>query len=201
MRPAALPLQPADALLVVDVQEDFVRGSLAVPGAPGILPAIAECVRAFEASGLPVIASRDWHPAGHASFRSRGGPWPPHCIAGTPGAAFAPELALGPEALVVSKATGPDTDAYSAFAHTALDIALRRRHVRRLFVCGLATDYCVLHSVLDALRLGYAVFLIVDAVRAVNVRPGDEAGAIESMAKAGAVPIRVEDIVPEAVHG
>lgn len=195
-------LHVADALLVVDVQADFVNGALAVPGAAAIVPVVNRYIRAFEARGLTVVASRDWHPTGHMSFKEQSGPWPPHCIAGTPGAEFARGLALGPEALVISKATRADADAYSAFEATGLDLALRSRRVQRLFVCGLATDYCVLHTVLDALRLGYAVFLLVDAIRAVDAQPGDGAKALRSMQDAGAVALRHEQIAPGApVHG
>ncbi len=199
-RPIAL--QASDALLVVDVQHDFVTGSLAVPGAPGILPVLNRYLREFTRRNLPVVASRDWHPAEHCSFADRGGPWPPHCIAGTPGAAFAEGLALGPDALVVSKATAPERDAYSAFEATGLDLRLRGLRVRRLFVGGLATDYCVLQTVLDARRRGYEVFLLADAVRAVDAKPGDAKRAEALMREAGAVPIALEDLAPATTaHG
>lgn len=187
-------LQRGDLLLVIDVQVDFVTGALAVPDAQAIISVINRLIREFKHRGLPVVATRDWHPLGHVSFRERGGSWPPHCVQGFPGAEFAPGLKLGPEAHVVSKATDADHDAYSGFDHTQLDIWLRRRDVRRLFACGLATDYCVLSTVLDAVRLGYVVFVLADAIRAVNVRPNDGLEAMHAMRQAGAVAIELHDI-------
>lgn len=187
-------LQRGDLLLVIDVQVDFVSGALAVPDAQAIIPAINRYIGEFERRGLPVVATRDWHPPGHVSFRDRGGPWPAHCVQGLPGAAFAPGLRLGSRVQVVSKAAGADRDAYSGFDHTPLDVLLRRHAIRRLFVCGLATDYCVRSTVLDALRLGYAVLLLADAIRAVNVKPDDGLEAMHAMRQAGAVAIALHDI-------
>src|SRR5512140_715233 len=109
-----MTLEPraGDALLVVDMQRDFVHGSLPVPGAAAIVPLLTRCVRAFERRGLPVLATRDWHPPDHCSFLGRGGRWPPHCVAGTGGADFAAGLSLGPRATLVSKATSRERDAY-----------------------------------------------------------------------------------------
>jgi nicotinamidase/pyrazinamidase len=187
-------LQRGDALLVIDVQEDFVTGALAVPGAHAIIPAINRYIREFRRRGLPVVATRDWHPLGHVSFRERGGPWPAHCVQGLPGAQFAAGLALGPETHVVSKACDADRDAYSGFEQTQLDIWLRGRGVHRLFACGLATDYCVLRTVLDAARLGYDILVLADAIRAVNVKPDDGLEAVRAMRAAGAVVLEMPDI-------
>jgi len=176
-----------DALLVVDVQKDFLPGgALGVARGDEVLAPLNRALRAFERAGWPVYASRDWHPANHCSFKARGGPWPPHCVAGTAGAEFADGLALPRAASIISKAVTPDADAYSAFGGT--DLALRLRHdgVRRVVVGGLATDYCVLNTVLDARAAGFEVVLLADAVRAVDVRPGDGARALEDMRKAGA---------------
>lgn len=197
---ACVALQPGDALVVVDVQNDFVSGSLAVPGGAEVIAPLNGYIAAFEAHGLPVIATRDWHPANHLSFRARGGPWPPHCVAGTPGAEFAPALLVPQAALRVSKATEPERDAYSGFEGTGLDAALKRLGVRRLFVGGLATDYCVLRTVLDAIAHGYRTCLLADAIRAVNVRPGDGERAEAEMRNAGAVALTLGDIAAEA-HG
>lgn len=195
-------LQAGDALVLVDVQEDFVSGSLAVPGAGQIVPVLDRYIAAFAARGLPVAATRDWHPGGHMSFDDRGGPWPPHCIAGTDGAQFASGLSVGPGTLVISKGTHGDRDAYSGFDGTELDARLRKAHVARLFVGGLATEYCVLHTVRDALRHGYRVFLLLDAIRAVDRGPGDGDAAISTMLRLGAQPARIEDLAPaEASHG
>jgi nicotinamidase/pyrazinamidase len=143
-------------------------------------------VAQFRARGLPVLASRDWHPPDHRSFTPQGGPWPVHCVAGTPGAAFAAAFALPPDAPPVSKATTPSVEAYSAFAGTDLAERLAAARVRRLFIGGLATDYCVLNTVLDARRLGYDAVVIEDAIRAVDVQPGDGARALAAMLAAGA---------------
>ena len=195
-------LQASDALVLVDVQCDFVSGALAVPDAASVLPVLNRYLREFARRWLAIFATRDWHPTSHCSFRDRGGPWPPHCIAGTPGAAFAVGLALGPDARVVSKATTIGRDAYSGFEDTDLDLDLRKLNVCRLFIGGLATDYCVRQTVLDARRLGYEVFLLEDAIRAVDVKPGDGERAIAEMQAAGAVPIRIGDLAPtEVAHG
>jgi nicotinamidase/pyrazinamidase len=182
-----IDLQTGDALLVVDVQRDFLPGgALAVPEGDAVLRPLHDGIGRFVAQGLPVLASRDWHPPDHCSFQAAGGPWPPHCVAGSAGADFAHELALPGEAHVVSKGEQREREAYSAFAGTPLDQLLCTAGVRRLFVGGLATDYCVQASVLDALGLGYAVVVLVDAVAAVDVRPGDGEAAIGRMRDAGA---------------
>jgi len=179
-----------DALLVVDVQNDFLPGgALAVRHGDEVVATLNEAIAMFAQRHLPIIASRDWHPADHCSFRSRGGPWPPHCLADSPGADFAPGLHLPASTTIVSKATTVDNDAYSAFTGTDLDQRLRAARISRLFVGGLATDYCVLNTVIDARRAGYDVVLLLDGVRAVNVDPGDGDTAIARMRQAGAVAI------------
>lgn len=185
----APPLQPGpgDALVIVDVQNDFLPGgSLAVAGGDAAVAPLNRWIAAFVQDGLPVVATRDWHPRDHASFAARGGPWPPHCVAGTAGANFAPALALPGNAFVISKATTPDAEAYSGFAGTDLHARLQGLGIRRLFVGGLATDYCVLNTVRDALSLGYAVVLLAACIRAVDARPGDGERAIAAMREAGA---------------
>ncbi len=192
-------LKPGDALVIVDVQNDFLPGgALPVPQGDGVVPVLNEYIHRFRQAGLPIVATRDWHPPDHCSFRDRGGPWPAHCVQGTPGAEFAPGLELPDDALVVSKATEPDQEAYSGFQGTDLDARLRAMGVRRLFVGGLATDYCVKQTVLDALRLGYQVYLLTDAIRAVDVHPGDGEAAIDEMRRAGALPLTLSDLAEEA---
>lgn len=185
-------LQSDDALLVVDVQRDFLPGgALAVPDGDAVVAPLSVWIRRFVAAGRPVFATRDWHPADHCSFAPQGGPWPPHCIAASPGAELAPGLELPVAAAsLVSKATQRAADAYSGFEGTDLDARLRASGVRRLFVGGLATDYCVLNTVQDALRLGYRVVLLVDCIRAVDVQAGDGARAMVAMLAAGAVARR-----------
>jgi nicotinamidase/pyrazinamidase len=188
-------LERHDAVLIVDVQVDFLPGGkLAVGRGDEVVPALNRYVAAASRRSLPVFASRDWHPRNHCSFRDRGGPWPAHCVAGTPGAAFAPGLALPRDVVVISKATTPDADAYSAFQGTDLAQRLRKQGVKRLLVGGLATDYCVLNTVLDARKEGFEVLLLADAIRAVDVKPGDGERAERDMRSAGAVPIRLEDV-------
>ena len=187
--------RPGDALLIVDVQNDFLPGgSLAVSRGDEVVAVLNPYIGAFEAQDLPVYATRDWHPERHCSFHARGGPWPPHCVAGTRGAEFATALQLTPSTVVISKATTPDEDAYSGFQGTDLDRRLRAAGIRRLFIGGLATDYCVLNTVRDTLRLGYEVFLLTDAIRAVDVQPGDGLRAEEEMAKLGARRISLKGL-------
>lgn len=183
---------PADALLIVDPQVDFCPGgALAVPGGDSIFGAVKRA-----AATVPlVVASRDWHPARHVSFAERGGTWPPHCQAGTPGAEFHPSLAGVRIDHVVSKGTDPDQEAYSAFDGTGLGDYLRGRGVRRLLVAGLATDYCVRASVLDARREGFDVQVLADGVGAVDVRPGDGERALAEMRQAGAELVGSEALV------
>ena len=181
-----------DALLIVDVQNDFCPGgALAVPEGDRVVPVLNDYIETFRARGLPVFASRDWHPEETRHFEAGGGPWPPHCVAGTKGAGFHLDLALEGEAVVVSKGTSPTDDGYSAFEAKSeegrgLEESLRERGVRRLFVGGLATDYCVRASVLDAARQGFRPVLLLDAIRGIDVREGDQAAALDEMIRAGA---------------
>lgn len=193
--PTPIILSVGDALIVVDVQNDFLPGgSLAVAEGDEVVPVLNRYLAAFAEQRLPVYATRDWHPPDHCSFTAQGGPWSPHCRAGTPGAAFAPELNLPPRAVIVSKATERDRDAYSAFEDTELDEQLLQAKIHRLFIGGLATDYCVLQTVRDAIRLGFQVFLLTDAIRAVNVHPEDGAKAMERMIGLGAQAIALADL-------
>jgi len=189
-------LRDSDALLVVDVQRDFLPGgALAVPHGDEILPVLAACIRSFAERRLPVIASRDWHPRDHCSFRENGGTWPPHCVAGSPGAELDPTLHLPAQSWIVSKATSATYDTYSAFEGTDLDERLRQSGVRRLFVGGLATDYCILNSARDALRHGYDVLLLTDAIRAID--ESDGARAIEELRQADATITDSSEILDE----
>ncbi len=191
----AVVVRPGDALVVVDVQNDFLPGgALAVPKGNAVVPALNRYLARWREKGLPVFATRDWHPAEHCSFLARGGPWPAHCEAGTRGAEFASGLDLPDDAVVISKGDSPDRDAYSGFEGTDLHQRLQRAGIRRVFVGGLATDYCVLATVKDAVRLGYTVFVLADAIQTVDVHPGDGLRAEAEMAKAGAVDIRYDQI-------
>lgn len=182
----------SDGLLIVDVQNDFCPGgALAVPDGDRVVGVLNAYIKRFRDQRLPIFASRDWHPEETRHFEAWGGPWPPHCVAGTPGAEFHPSLELPDEATVISKGTDPEDDGYSAFeAETPdghdLDEALRAHGIERIFVAGLATDYCVRASVLDAAERGLRPVLLLDAIRGIDVEPGDEARSVDEMLRAGA---------------
>ena len=182
-------LQPSDALLIVDVQRDFCPGgALAVPDGDAVVPVLNQWIDAARDAGAAVFASRDWHPPDHVSFQEQGGPWPAHCVAETPGAAFHPDLALPDSATIIDKGTDAGHEAYSAFEGTDLAAKLRAAGSERLWVGGLALDYCVRASVLDARRIAdLPVHLIPSATRAVEVQPGDGSRALDDMRSAGAV--------------
>jgi nicotinamidase/pyrazinamidase len=181
-----------DALIVVDLQNDFCPGgALAVPGGDAVVPVVNRYLSGFGSAGAPVFLSRDWHPAVTQHFQAYGGVWPPHCVQGTRGAEFHPGLAPPAEAIVVSKGMDPDQDAYSAVQAKDAEgqpfpAVLEREGVRRLYVGGLATDYCVRATALDAVRAGLEVVVLTDAIGAVDLQPGDGTRALEEMQAAGA---------------
>ena len=180
------------AVLVVDVQLDFCPGgALAVPGGDRVVPVLNQILRAAHARRLTVYATRDWHPRASSHFLSGGGPWPVHCVAGSPGARFHPDLRLPEGTQVVSTGIESTSNGYSAFEGclddgTALADDLRRRGITHLVAGGLATDYCVRHSVLDAMRRGWRVTLVTDAIAAVDLTPGDGELALADMRAGGA---------------
>ena len=189
----------SSALLIVDVQNDFCPGgALAVAGGDRVVGPLARLAGHFAAEGRPVFATRDWHPSDSRHFAVHGGTWPVHCVAETDGAAFHPALVLPPETLVFSKGATRDAEGYSVWdegrsaAGTTLDEELRRRGVTRLYIGGLATDYCVKAAVLGARERGFDVVLLEDATAAVDVKPGDGTRAIEEMKAAGAKVGRAE---------
>lgn len=175
-------VRPDDALVIVDVQHDFLPGgALGVAQGESIFDPIDRLAPRF----ARVYATRDWHPPDHSSFAHRGGPWPVHCVAESHGAAFHPRLRLDQVDLVVNKGIEVPTDGYSGFAATTLEDDLRAHGVRRVFVCGLATDYCVKETALDAQRAGFTTVVLEDASAAVEVQPGDEARALDELRAAG----------------
>jgi nicotinamidase/pyrazinamidase len=186
-------MKTKSALLIVDLQRDFCPGgSLAVAGGDEIIPVINRYIKIFSEKGLPVLASRDWHPENTVHFKTGGGPWPVHCVQGTSGAQFHPDLHLPYNTVILSKGMNPDRDdEYSNF-HAVTEEGLTfteyliKNGIGHLFVCGIATDYCVRETVLDALGNGFAVTLLKDAVRGVELLPGDSEKAIADMAAAGA---------------
>ncbi len=186
-----------DALIVVDMQKDFMPGgALPVPEGDKIVPRLNKYIELFSKLGLPVFFTRDWHPPNHISFKEQGGLWPPHCVQGTEGAKFHEELFIPHDnRFIISKGTSPDFDAYSGFQGTVLDSLLRERGIKRVFVGGVATDYCVKNTVLGAINLGYQAFLLLDGIKGVDVKPGDSERAIEEMLKAGAVGVEIGEIL------
>lgn len=184
-----------DALIVVDVQHDFLPGgALAVASGERIFGPIDALAPRFRR----VYATRDWHPPDHSSYAAHGGPWPVHCVAGTRGAAFDARLDLRKVDAVIDKGVDRATDGYSGFAATSLASDLRVHGVRRVFVCGLATDYCVKATALDAQAAGFTTVVIADASAAVNVQPGDEARALDELRVAGIDVVQSEDITGSA---
>ncbi len=195
-REGATRLTREDALIVVDVQNDFCPGgALAVPGGDRVAATLTQAAKAFHKRGARVFATRDWHPPDHSSFKEQGGPWPAHCVQGTEGAGFHRDLRLPEDTVVIDKGSDPGVDAYSGFLDSDLDGRLRQAGIRRVFVGGLATDYCVLHTVLDALKSGYETYLLVDAVGAVDVIPGDGERAVQRMRKNGARVTTVAEVL------
>jgi nicotinamidase/pyrazinamidase len=191
----SLTVGPDDALIVVDVQHDFLPGgALAVASGERIFAPIDALAPRFRR----VYATRDWHPLDHSSYKQFGGPWPVHCVAGTRGAAFDARLDLKKIDTVIDKGVDRATDGYSGFAATSLASDLRMHGVKRVFVCGLATDYCVKATAFDAHAAGFATVVIEDASAAVNVQPDDETKALQDLRAAGIDVVRSEDITGNA---
>ena len=191
MNDVSYTVRPDDALVIVDVQHDFLPGgALGVAEGERIFAPIAALAPRFGR----VYATRDWHPADHSSYAQQGGPWPVHCVANTHGAAFDPRLDLGKVDVVVDKGTDRETDGYSGFAATILEDDLRAHGIHRVFVVGLATDYCVKATALDAKAAGFDAVVLEDAAAAVNVNPGDEQAALQELRDAGVEVARSEDV-------
>lgn len=189
------------ALLIVDVQNDFCPGgALQIPDGDRVIEPINRAIKHFVAAGLPVLASRDWHPPDTRHFRNSGGIWPTHCVQGTEGAAFHPTLRLPDGTVVLSKGINPELDGYSAFEGVTddgrmLTELLRELEVRKIYISGLATDYCVLCTTLEALRNGFKVTVLADAVAGVDIVPGESSCAIEDMVNAGAQLATVDGLL------
>lgn len=178
------PIGEDAALIIVDVQNDFCPGgALPVPFGEQVVLMLNEYIRRFVRAGARVYATRDWHPVDHTSFIANGGPWPPHCIQRAKGAEFHEDLHLPRDATIISKADA-ERDAYSGFDGTGLEEQLKRHGIRTVFVGGLATEYCVKQTVMDASRRGFATFVLVDAIRGLSQR--ESARAIEEMLAKGA---------------
>jgi nicotinamidase-related amidase len=197
---APVVLQRGDALSVTDIQNDFLPGgALGVPDGDKVIPALNHVIGLFAERGLPIFFTRDWHPPDHCSFRERGGIWPVHCVQNTPGAKFSSRLTIPEGSIIISKAEETEKEEYSTFygrnaaGHTERDL-MKKFGVGRVFIGGLATDYCVLNSVQNALAEGYDVFVLTDAIQAVDVNPGDGENALKEMIRNGAKAITTERI-------
>lgn len=196
--------RPPVALLVSDIQIDFCPGgSLAVTGGDEIVARVNRYIQIFARMGLTIFATRDWHPRETTHFSRFGGQWPIHCVQGSRGAEFHPALRLPPQAVIVSKGDDPHRDDYSPFqvtdagGVTFID-RLRQSGVTHLYLCGLATDYCVRWTALDALRAGFRVTVLADAVRGVELIPGDSQRALEEIVAAGGEMANLEDMEKES---
>jgi len=194
----AFVLDDGDALVIVDVQNDFVPGgALAVPEGDRVIVPLNKAIKIFQTCNLPVFLTRDWHPRKHSSFREFGGPWPPHCVQDTRGAEFVPDLRVNDRSTIITKGFTFEPDEYSGFQGVdemgiSLDLCLKNHGVERIFVGGLATDYCVLNTVLDGLSLKYDVVIFTDGIRAVNVKPDDGEMALAEMTRKGVQVITTE---------
>ena len=191
-----MTITPDDALIVVDAQNDFAPGgALPVNDARLIVPAINELAYSFE----HIVFSRDWHPSDHCSFAVEpdfvDGSWPPHCVQDTPGAEFLGDLHVPVDAIIVSKGMNPDKEAYSGFEDTDLAEILRGGEIRRVFVCGLATDYCVKATALDAKGLGFEVVVLLDACRGIDSPSGSIREALDEMRQASIVLSQSEAVL------
>ncbi len=181
-----------DALIVVDMQKDFMPGgALPVAGADKIVPAVNKYIELFSKKGNPIFFTRDWHPTDHISFKENGGIWPRHCVQHSDGAAFVESLEKPKENLfLISKGTSNDFDAYSGFQGTILHALLQERGIRRLFICGVATDYCVKNSAFGALHLRYTTFVLQDAIKEVF----DAQKSLTLLMQKGAVLMEFSDL-------
>lgn len=198
-----LNLSNKDALIITDMQIDFLPGgALPVKEGDQIIPALNEYAKIFKKNDAKIVASRDWHPQNHVSFTNQGGPWPPHCVQETDGAAFSPDLKLPKGTVVVSMAIDPMKEAHSVFDDTGLGAQLQSEGVKRIFIGGLATDYCVVNSVIAARKIGFIVVVLADATRGINVKPNDVDKAFETMRLSGATQSTLEDFpAPETLSG
>ena len=188
-----------DALIVADVQKDFCPGgALAVPEGDKVVPIINRIQELF----TTVIFTRDWHPPGHVSFSDKpefvDGSWPKHCVAGSDGAAFHPQLQVPLHVRVIDKGTKKDREAYSVFQAAELAEDLRHQQIERVFIVGLATNYCVKATVMDALKEGFAVVVVADACRGIDVPAGAVQKALDEMEDAGAVIVNSKQLPTSA---
>ncbi|MCK5738245.1 bifunctional nicotinamidase/pyrazinamidase [bacterium] len=189
-------MTPKTALILVDIQNDFCpEGALAVTDGDAVVAPANQLIDYFEKKQWPIILTRDWHPVDHISFQENGGIWPVHCVAGTPGAAFHPDIKIPENAIYINKATETNTEAYSGFSGTELESILKKKGISRLVIAGLATDYCVKLTVVDAKKLGIETIVVKEGIRAVNIKPEDGVNAIAEMENSGAKMMTVAEIL------
>ncbi len=189
-----LKITETDALIVVDLQNDFMPwGALPVPGADLIIPVVNDYLENFKKVGAPVFATRDWHPENHISFKENGGLWPRHCVQWSKGSQFPESLKLPKDSFIINKGDRPELEAYSAFQGTVLNDLLKERGVKRVFICGVATDYCVFNTALGAINLGYFVFVLEDGVKGVSEESSRK--ALDKLLKRGAVLVKKGDLL------
>jgi nicotinamidase/pyrazinamidase len=188
------------SLLIIDLQNDFCPGgALPVEEGDMIVPVINDYISAFREKKLPILATRDWHPENTTHFKKFGGDWPVHCVQGTAGAEFHPDLRLPYDVVIISGGMDPGEDGYSCFEGKdekgqVFNDFLTRKGITDLFVCGIATDYCVKYSVLDALEQGYEVYLLTDAIKGVNLKPQDSQNAAAEMVEKGARTATIAEV-------
>lgn len=193
-------MRPKKALLIVDLQNDFCPGgALGVPGADKIVPKVNKYIRFFSKKKLPIFATRDWHPVRTRHFKDFGGIWPVHCIRNTKGALFHPKLKLAKETILLYKGIDSEKDGYSAFEAedergVSFTKLLRMLNVKELFIAGLATDYCVKFSSLEAIKHGFKVTILLDAMQGVDLKPDDSRKAIKEIVGKGAKKITLKDM-------
>ena len=193
-------MKPKKALLIVDVQNDFCPGgALGVPEGDKIVSVINKYIRTFTKKKLPIFATADWHPVRTKHFKDFGGVWPVHCIQNSRGAAFHPDLKLPKDAILLYKGMDPEEDCYSSFS--AQDLSgqplsklLKRMAIKEIYISGLATDYCVKFTAIDALKHGFKVKILMDAIKGVDLKPNDSREAIKKITKMGAKKVKLADL-------
>lgn len=189
-------LRNTDALILVDIQNDFLpEGSLPVPQGDLVIPILNEYIFLFHKFNARIFATRDWHPPNHVSFLEQGGKWPSHCVQNTKGAEFHPNLNLPEDAVLISKATDPSKEGYSGFENPDLLKILKKEQLKQVFIGGLAIEYCVKSTVLDALNLGFETFFLFDGSRGINCNLGDVDKAIELMIIKGAKKVELRNFI------
>lgn len=191
-----IKLRNTDALILVDIQKDFLPGgALPVPQGDLVIPILNEYIVLFQKVNAIIFATRDWHPSNHMSFLKYGGVWPSHCVQGTNGATIHPDLKLSEKIIIISTGTDPKREGYSGFEDTDLLTILKKGQIKRVFIGGLAIEYCVKNTVLGSLNFGFETFFLFDGSRGINSNFGDVDEAIKSMIIKGAKKIELRNFI------